>query len=400
MRTHALPIRVTPGHPVMSHRWAISLIALALIGTILIGARIPLAADDYCHAAGVAAHGVLGQMQVQYTSWSGRFAQMGLTGLTFALFGTHAETASTIVLIGGLVAALAFALWRHVQQPILIAALITALYIALLDTFVWQGLYWMAGGQTYVPPVIGASLLWGMIERRTPLPLITLVGFMLAGFHETAALLIGAVLVLLLARHHLKAVAAALVGLAIGIGIVMLAPGNNVRSDLLPEAVSLTQAFVLASAGTAANIIRVLLHAPLAVVALIMMGAMLRGGEKVRLGIIGAAVLGAIGFSVLSLLPGAWMMGGNISPPRFYVISTAVICAALIVVGTGLPRLRWSHALTAIAIVALIGVGQLYVFNATALSTQGGFEQLAQLDTPQSASWVADCANEWASIGP
>lgn len=375
------------------------IVVAAIAAAVLLGSLIPLAADDYCHGAGTLQNGIFGELQNRYVSWSGRYAQGILTSISFIVFRGHAVWVSPALLLIALIAALTFALQRHTRTPLLYATIMSVLYVGALDAFAWQAFYWMSGGQTYIPPIICAALLWGLIERQFGGLTIPLLAFFTSGFHEVSSVIIGTVLVAGLWKCYRTHVADALIGLSFGALVVILAPGNGVRDSMLAAPLPVTDALFNALAGSIANLIRMVTGAPFAVAAFVSLGASAFSMGQARPRLLLWALAIGIGFSILSLLPAAWRMG-NISPPRFYALSTAIWCAALMVVGAGLPRLRWRHPLSAIALVGLVSIGRLYAVRLQSLNEPYAFERLASLDTPESAEWVRQCAVEWDSQAP
>lgn len=366
------------------------LVLVCLIILFGIGLQATLAADDYCHYLGTLNNGVLGELATRYNGWSGRWAQELSTAVIFTIFGEATPQIMPGLFITGMIGALAFALgWK--RNLLVISGLLILAYIGLLDTFAFQSVYWLAGSVSYLPPLIGGALLWGLIDRRAPLPLIFIVSGITSGFHETTGVTLVVVFALFQLRSRLPQAAIAIIGLLLGTTIVLIAPGNAVRAAAVATSQDLPTAAFNALVGTFANLTRVLLTAPLPAIACVVMGAALFGADARRPHRLILALIIGFGIGTINLLPAAYRLGG-LAPPRFYVLPTAALSVALVMIGSSLPRVRWSRALTVCALLVTLQVGSLYVTATRVTSQPNGFALLAGIDTPLTANWVMTCA--------
>lgn len=349
-----------------------------------------MAADDYCHYLGALNNGVLGELATYYDTWSGRWAQVLSTAVSFTIFGQAAPQIMSGIFIAAMIGALAFALgWKRNQ--LVFSGLLILAYIGLLDTFAFQSVFWVAGSISYLPPLIGGALLWGFVDRRAPLPIIFIVSGITSGFHETTGITLVVVFALFQLRSRPPQAAIAIIGLLLGTAVVFIAPGNAVRAAAVATPQDLPTAAFNAFVGTFANLSRVLYAAPLLAIACVLMGAALFGADAHRPHRLILALIVGFGIGTINLLPAAYKLGG-LAPPRFYVIPTAALTAGLFLMGSSFPKVRWSKALIVCALIITAQIATLYTVATRATSQPNGFALLAGLDTPLTANWVMTCA--------
>jgi hypothetical protein len=235
------------------------LAVLPLIFYSITGTLTRSIADDYCYAVPARDLGPFGLVAMMYTTWSGRYTSTLLIGL-LALVGPAITPILPTVLISiwliGLCWALAeIGMLLGLQHPWISAVLIAAPTLtATLASApnLFQSVYWQVGGQTYLAALIGAILLSAWILRsirrkaaQTPTALFSLIaGIVAAGFSESNAFLnlstlaialIGVVLFIHSQQRRMiiTILAAGLIGALIGLALVAIAPGNQVRQSLI-----------------------------------------------------------------------------------------------------------------------------------------------------------------------
>lgn len=230
--------------------WALPVAAYAELGRYT-----RYMADDYCMGYVAQAAGFFGAQRYWYLEWSGRYTYTLLVGLTELFPG------GLIPLLPGLVLAAWFAAlaWAAAALPLaaeprlrrvlalLVSGLIITTSLAALPNLT-QSLYWRGGALTYVAPLVGGTLLAGVLLRPpAPTPcrwawygLIALVAFAGAGFAEVYTAVQGGAcgLAFLAAlafaprgerwRRAGPFLLAALATLA-GLLVVALAPGTRIR---------------------------------------------------------------------------------------------------------------------------------------------------------------------------
>jgi len=215
-------------------------------------------ADDYCLTAGLIKSGFWKTELGLYISWSNRFADLPMVGLS-ELFGRAAVRAwpgVTIVLW-------VLALWWLLVQAGRLTRLPASRGLALLASEIlvfftlveapqlYQSLYWRIGLITYTLPMVFLAVLIGLIFNRArssapgSLPRWGAIGcillaFFAGGLSETYVTLQTALLLLAwiglwlgwrspAKRLWLVLVGAALAGSLLALVVVVLAPGNAVR---------------------------------------------------------------------------------------------------------------------------------------------------------------------------
>ncbi len=249
-------------------RWKLLIIGLAAV--ILVLAIIPFVytgtfaryqADDYCSAQLLRTDGFWGAQWESYTGWSNRFSTMFVTGLIDPLNVVGMQILPGLLIVGLLLSA--YLLLRRIGSLLglglnsillfALAAMIT--FFALYTTpSQFQSYYWRSGSITYTLPIICLFILLSVLLKRREkagawwqLVLIALFSFFAAGFSETNAALQTSVIVLWLVGivwyerktshllHNRAGWIAALIGSLLAIVVMVLSPGNSVRSSLMPE---------------------------------------------------------------------------------------------------------------------------------------------------------------------
>jgi hypothetical protein len=229
---------------------------LALAGLAYLGTFTRLHADDFCRAIIMPRLGFWGGVVYWYNSWTGRF-MLNISSLLLGGIGPSGAAAFPAIVIALWFLGLSWAfvpILRHCHFPRSGRLAMAASAMILLILFsttpnLFQSVFWHAGQMNYTFPMIGLTLLAGVIlrawlEPAWPIALFIFISFILAfvagGFAEVfdatqAALLILAfVLVLILAdkensRRLAPVTGAAMAGALISMVIVVIAPGNQIR---------------------------------------------------------------------------------------------------------------------------------------------------------------------------
>lgn len=217
--------------------WLVALVGVLPFGALLAYAHPAL--DDFAYANQLLASGFSSTQQQIYAGWSGRYASTLWLTLANPL-SYHCPTGQWM---GGLALLLLWwaaltALARELLRPAgswaeaaLAGLLVLALSLAQLPSPA-EGLYWLAGGYTYLVPAAGTIGLLAILVRRQQQPswLLTALAILLilavmGGNEINAILLLTGLLVApgRTARWPLLATAALAIAVAWG------APGNFVR---------------------------------------------------------------------------------------------------------------------------------------------------------------------------
>ena len=213
-------------------------------------------ADDYCTYGRYVSLGLGGSQAYWYLHWSGRFSATFVNTLLHAISLRSPMVLAAFTLIGWTLAG-TWAAARWLGQPPAgrnpLAALVLGACLPLaslsLAPNLYQVLYWQTGHLTYLLPLVGMTALVGWLAGRPhqaewgPVDLALTFGaaLLLAGFSET----FGFVQTIgwgLMATYSLavnrgsgtwKLALAGAVGSGLGLLIVALAPGNDVRQGLM-----------------------------------------------------------------------------------------------------------------------------------------------------------------------
>ncbi|MBZ0295371.1 MAG: DUF6056 family protein [Anaerolineae bacterium] len=243
-------------------------------------------ADDYCTATDTLSSGLVDAVTHRYWQWNGRYTNVIVKGVLAPLGAPGAALLPALLAMLWL----AVAVWTcyqiartlRLRQPFVAALLLaTGLILATLDgaPLVMQSLYWTGGAIPYTLPLIMLTLFVGFVivairEQRAdrPLTLLTalLLTFTAGGLSEvfttlevTALALAGLAAYIWLPaeskRPAITLLVISLIGAAVALLVVMIAPGNSVRqayfvggdsllekTNSLPEAVIQTVIFATA----------------------------------------------------------------------------------------------------------------------------------------------------------
>jgi hypothetical protein len=247
---------------------AVVLLAIPLAAHVGVGWYSRYMADDYCTAGTLVRLGFWDSQAFWYMTWSGRYSFTFIVTLAEAIGVGVARLLPGLAVAAWLVVLTLFfhRLGRSVMvhmAPLAALAVSAGIVLAVLDGTpnVYQSLYWQTGMLTYVFPLIllvglGAWLL-SRATSDTPVAstasclavgLFTLVA---GGFSETVGVLqvalLGLALIAVLAaggtrRKALVAwVASALVGACLAVLLMYVAPGTQIRRELVSDPVSVPE---------------------------------------------------------------------------------------------------------------------------------------------------------------
>lgn len=242
-------------------------LAIPLIFHAINGFNSRMLADDYCFAANVMERGFSGSMAYYFYNWQGTFSSTA-TQSALALGGAELIRwlPATIIVVwwaamNYLISQLAMML--KFQLPRLTAlALATMLVYALVEgsPTIFQSFYWTSGSVTYAVPMVLFTLVGAVLLRLAranySLPVTISIAFIaggasafLAGFSpifavfELGFLALSLVGVWLWRPKQLRVVSilliACFIGAAIGMAVMVAAPGNSVRQSYFPKPPSL-----------------------------------------------------------------------------------------------------------------------------------------------------------------
>jgi len=252
------------------------------------GLYVRYMADDYCTAAVLGQRGFWGSQLQWYQQWSGRYSFSFLIGLVESI-GSRSSSLLTLFFLMIFMVCLVFVLrdvfdryLTHLrwEMALLLALLIVhATYAGTPDLY--QSLFWQTGLLTYSAPLILFMfllwMLWRVMQRNPKLRscwpgiLVFGIAFIAAGFSETyasmqtAGLLLGVLLMLIRRRSGTfrREVVLALIGSLFGVLLMVKAPGNAVRMQLMPARPSWTYVVFYTARHALAFIAKSLLRAPL-----------------------------------------------------------------------------------------------------------------------------------------
>jgi hypothetical protein len=413
----------------MDRRWWLPLGLVAALGAVVpiaahayLGTFARYIADDFCTASTLRRLGFLGSQGYWYQSWSGRYAYTFVVGLTQAVGPALTPWLPSMALLIWIGAVL-YAARRFLGpgSPWLMALAIAIVHVvATLEgtPSVYQSLYWQTGMITYTLPLALATgygaWLWqaarGEAKPRSWMAASAIslaAAYLLGGFSETYVFLQSAALALLLIFLLVSApppkrarialvVGAGLAGSLLAALTIALAPGTEVRRDLMPAAPDLASWIGATTRDGYLFLARTVKGAPEAIVLAILLPCLLvllrnlgQGGESdLEPRTKGGSVL------VLLLLPIVTpiLMWSTIAPYEFAVSSypdarvlvttVFVLITALVVWGANLgkllARLPWMRTAPATAVALLLAivlaVGLMATSRSATLATLGQAE--------------------------
>ena len=248
--------------------WALGVLAACCSAVLLahayVGSSSRFMADTYCYAASAKDYGLLVAQRLWYQNWTGRYSfnlAESLVGLGGPRLAPLLPSLVLLLWAAALIAALIqLKLASRPLASFLAALLLTTLILSLTLSDipqVAQSLYWSNGMNNYIPPLVLSAFYAGVLiycyHRPAPsktaailsIVFVALIAFVAGGFSETYdALQLSALMCVLLAflvfgspttrRNLLPLCAAGLLGSALALAIVFVAPGNKVRAASFP----------------------------------------------------------------------------------------------------------------------------------------------------------------------
>ena len=258
--------------------WTITLGLIILIITLfsyaLLGIFSRFLADDYCFSDWIKNKGMLGGLVYFYNYISNRFGAFLLVAIS-EIFGELSLRFLPAAMILILVAALSWnAYWlsRQVKMPFswkfafLFAAL--AIFFVLFEApNLFQSLYWLSGMVSYFAPMVVFFIITGILLWKLQIKgdkkglwvwvlLVAVLSFFSGGMSETYAafqttswglLCLGDIMwkrKVSLSNLEILLIAA-FSGSLLAMGVMVMAPGNQLRLEALPQAANILIVFQL-----------------------------------------------------------------------------------------------------------------------------------------------------------
>lgn len=325
--------------------------------------------DDYCSAAVLHEHGILGAVHYQRAIWSGRFSYFAVKGVLESIGPVTARFVPALM-ITATAAAVAWTLrplspkWLFLSCSVAYAALASAPdRLAIYGAVTWE-----TGAVTYMLPVILLLLWLGLFVRRGSIVAGAVLAFIAGGLSETSlavqCVMAGGALLAALSgrdRHRARIALAGSIATGAALIIVISAPGNDTRAGDNPPRAPLTAAALLGlrHANDFVGSHLFLEGAPLLIAAVA--GAM-AGTPGARTGWIQASTLAVLCYLV-SFLPAALAISAPAPPRALYVTNVCVVLAVFAACAALAPGMR-PHP----AVLALLAVLPLWS-SATTLRT-------------------------------
>jgi hypothetical protein len=238
-------------------------LALPIMMHVVNGLNSRMLADDYCFAANVQSKGFTGATQYYYYNWQGTFSSTAVQS-GIALMGSSWIRWLPVILIIGWWIGLIYLAWQVCEilnfneSRLSAVVLATLILYAILEgaPTVFQSIYWTSGSVTYAVPMVLFTLWSGLLlhaVRRTMslyvlgtgAVIAAITAGLLAGFSpifavfELGVLALMLLTVWLLRPNHFRSAAIlvilSLIGAAIGMFVMVAAPGNSVRQSLFDK---------------------------------------------------------------------------------------------------------------------------------------------------------------------
>lgn len=242
----------------------VAALSIALIVYIYLGFFSRYWADDYCFSALVRNNGFWGGLKEHYLSWSNRFTAYLLSGIGDWLGIQNVKIYPGLMILL-LTAAITWNVKLILTKQRLTNSLLISIFMGEMATFfilleapnLFQSLYWRSGMISYFTPLIFLSVFNAMVitqldnhpshtktNRMLAILSAVLIFFGMGTSETFAALLSGYLLLLsiylLIRFKSLQKIPAfyylSLLGALLGGLVILLAPGNQVRMQLLHPA--------------------------------------------------------------------------------------------------------------------------------------------------------------------
>ena len=356
----------------------LTLLLLTFPGIVLLlysylGTYARLIADDFCSFYYAQRLGTLRYVWHEYLTWGGRYSAFAVDSL-IAYIGTEGLPyfPVTVLVIWVIISSFTFNALLQVEtgkRPGLLLALalgITTVFTMLaVSPRPQDTLYWWNGMRTYLPALLIATfhvgfLYWAVqnLMTRNAILLGSLVSFLIAlvngggneAFSVILILFFAGILALNFGTNRLRFrdplflfLAAAILGDALALLIMLLSPGTEVRQVFFPSPPSISRIFMIAASGYLGYLLD-LLRSPQRISALIAITltfiwiGMTSNKKLSREYWILVPVAAGILLSFVSLLPVIYATS-ELPPPR-----TLIIFSFLIVIGflyAGLNTGKW-----------------------------------------------------------
>ena len=366
-----------PASPPFLHAGAAVLTAallLALAALAVRGWSSRYASDDYCTAAGVREHGVIGNLLTRRQEWSGRFSYFAIKGALEAL-----SPMTTRVTPGLLLAMTAVAAGWAVRSRLAGLAIAFAAVASAPEVFSIYGAFvWETGSVTYML-AMAMLLAWvGIFVRGGSTLAAFAVLFIAGGLSETTlavqgTMTFGALLFAFRDRQRRRIAVMGMIATLLALVVVATAPGNVVRTTVQPNRESLLDSSV-AALGYAYDFIGV--HVFLEGAALlVILGVGARIGTTLSRAAWARAAAVALLCYLLSFAPSAWAISAP-PPPRALYVSNFCMIAAVFAAGAILGHYTRPRGIV-LAVLALLPLWSAY---STARTIPEAARDAAQLD--------------------
>lgn len=211
--------------------------------------------DDFCHAATTIKYGVPGAVRHMYVSWNGKYFStmvLALHPLAFGSFLAYKVVALTIILLSFIsIYFLASVLWKReaaMVEKLIAAGFITALFSNQMPELT-EGYYWMPGAITYTLGAILTVFFFGSVvklfesgggQRRLWLLSCCLLIVAIVGSSETMMMIFFLLMLSIAIKTFICRDGSRWLWLSLllittlSALVVVIAPGNSVRSSQFP----------------------------------------------------------------------------------------------------------------------------------------------------------------------
>ena len=240
---------------------------LAMLPFFILSSFVRFQADDYCSSTLIRKQGFWRAQSSYYMQWSGRFATMFFTAIIdkLDLFGHQllpiiliiSLLISSYLLINSIINVFHYKLSKSI---IFCISLVIVFFTLITTPNLYQSFYWRSGSITYTLPIILFNLLLVILidslkNRITwwNILLCSILSFITMGFSETntamqLVLMTLCLICLIIYKRFTKEQKininlwyVALLSSLLGFTLLLLAPGNRVRMNYMPQPPDFTQ---------------------------------------------------------------------------------------------------------------------------------------------------------------
>ena len=234
---------------------------LAMLPFFILSSFVRFQADDYCSSTLIRTQGFWRAQSSSYMQWSGRFATMFFTTIIdkLDLFGHQllpiiliiSLIISSYLLINSIINVFHYKLSKSI---IFCISLVIVFFTLITTPNLYQSFYWRSGSITYTLPIILFNLLLVILidslkNRITwwNFLLCSILSFITMGFSETntamqLVLMMLCLICLIIYKRFTKEQKininlwyVALLSSLLGFTLLLLAPGNRVRMNYMPQ---------------------------------------------------------------------------------------------------------------------------------------------------------------------